>query len=373
MRILHISKYYPPYSGGIEDVAFNIVSICKSFNADQMVICNNDDNLLVEEKYDGVEVVRVPTQAVVAKQPLSFSYFHELRRCIKKFNPDYIHIHLPNPLVSFLLLLCKVDSAKIIVHWHSDIVEQKLIYPFYRRIENRLLCKAEKILVTSEEYARKSAPLTGFDSKLQILPNIVNEDKLKITDLVIDEINRLSDIYKKPIILFVGRHVKYKGLEFLLESEKYISTDAVILVTGSGPLTEELKRCTESDRIQFLGRVSDVELTALMHLAKVFAFPSITKNEAFGVALAEALYCNTPAVTFTIDGSGVNWVNKNGISGIEVPNGDVHAFAQAIDQILSNEGLYDKLSQGAGFWCRQNFTRDQIYKIVINTYSAVHD
>lgn len=50
----------------------------------------------------------------------------------------------------------------------------------------------------------------------------------------------------------------------------------------------------------------------------MFAFPSVTKNEAFGVALAEAMYCYTPAVTFTIEGSGVNWVNLNGITGIEV-------------------------------------------------------
>ena len=39
------------------------------------------------------------------------------------------------------------------------------------------------------------------------------------------------------------------------------------------------------------------------------------------------MYCGTPAVTFTIPGSGVNWVSLNGETGIEVPNGDDKAFA----------------------------------------------
>ena len=47
-------------------------------------------------------------------------------------------------------------------------------------------------------------------------------------------------------------------------------------------------------------------------------FPSITKNEAFGVVLAEAMYCYTPAITFTIEGSGVNWVNLHQVTGLEM-------------------------------------------------------
>ena len=89
--------------------------------------------------------------------------------------------------------------------------------------------------------------------------------------------------------------------------------------------------------MHFVGRLSDEDLKLYHYAAFVFAFPSITKNEAFGVALAEAMYCGTPAVTFTIPGSGVNWVPPNGETGIEVPNGDDKAYAKAIDTLLGGQ------------------------------------
>ena len=59
----------------------------------------------------------------------------------------------------------------------------------------------------------------------------------------------------------------------------------------------------------------------------VFCFPSVTKNEAFGIALAEGMYFGKPAVTFTIPGSGVNYVNLDGVTGIECKNADCKDYA----------------------------------------------
>ena len=92
------------------------------------------------------------------------------------------------------------------------------------------------------------------------------------------------------------------------------------------------------------------------YAASVFAFPSVTKNEAFGVALAEAMYCGTPAVTFTIPGSGVNWVSLNGETGIEVANGDDKAFAEAIDKLIVDKVLSKRYAENGMKWVRDNFT-----------------
>ena len=160
----------------------------------------------------------------------------------------------------------------------------------------------------------------------------------------------------KKIVVFVGRHITYKGLPCLLEAEKYVKSDCVFVIAGSGPLTEQLKEQCNSKRVIFVGRLSDEELVWYHMAASVFAFPSITKNEAFGVALAEAMYCYTPAVTFTIEGSGVNWVNLDGITGIEVPNRNVQAYAEAIDILLQNEQLASQYSKAAHKRVAENFT-----------------
>ena len=107
--------------------------------------------------------------------------------------------------------------------------------------------------------------------------------------------------------------------------------------------------------------------------ADVFAFPSVTKNEAFGVALAEAMYCYTPAVTFTIEGSGVNWVNKDGVTGIEVPQDSNldREYAAAIDKLVTDNELRKIYSIAAHERVRDNFLMKHMVKAMEKVYEEI--
>ena len=224
-------------------------------------------------------------------------------------------------------------------------------------IETALLKRADLVVVTSPQYRDASQPLQSFKNKVKILPNAIDEDNLILRKDDLEKINALKQKYaNKPIIFFVGRHIQYKGLPHLLKAEQYVKSDCVFIIAGNGPLTQELKASCHSSRVYFVGRLSDEELKIHHYAASVFAFPSITKNEAFGVALAEAMYCGTPAVTFTIPGSGVNWVSLNGETGIEVPNCDDVAFAQAIDKLLTDKDLNKKYAENGIKRVKENFT-----------------
>lgn len=101
----------------------------------------------------------------------------------------------------------------------------------------------------------------------------------------------------------------------------------MIYITGTGELTEKLhEEANDDKKVVFTGRIDDMELKALILASDIFCFPSITKNEAFGLALAEGMYYGKPAVTFTIPGSGVNYVSINGETGIEVENRNVKSM-----------------------------------------------
>ena len=99
---------------------------------------------------------------------------------------------------------------------------------------------------------------------------------------------------------------------------------------------------THSNRIKFIGRIPNEYLRCYYYASDIFAFTSCTKQEAFGIALAEAMYCGCVPVTFTIEGSGVNWVSVKSLTGIEVPLGDVRAYAESIDQLITDQDLYYK-------------------------------
>ena len=366
-KILHITPYYLPQYGGIEQVTYDIVNILKG-KYENKIICFSETGKTIVNEYEGIEVHRIGWIKKISSQAISFSYFFKLYKLLKEYNPDYIHLHLPNPLITVYLLICLVfinKKIRIIGHWHSDIIEQKVIKKFYNPIQNILLKRLNKIIVTSKEYGEKSEDLRNFQKKLVVIPNIVNE---KILDIFNEkETNKIKNKYKnKKIIFFIGVHRKYKGLQYLVESSKYLSDDYKIIIAGKGPLTEELKEMSKNDiKIEFIGKITDEEKVNYYYASDVFAFPSITKNEAFGVALAEALYCGLPAVTFKIEGSGVNWVNKNEYTGIEVKEKAAEEFAKALIKVTENREYYSK---NCKTWILKNFVQKNIKNNLINLY-----
>lgn len=355
MRILHISKYYFPYIGGIENTCKQLAELMPNFES--AVVCFDEGKKDKIDIVNGVKVYRVGSWINISRQALSPTYFSVLHKAIKEFNPDVIHFHWANPFPAAVLLTMIPKDIKLIIHWHMDIIKQAKIYPLIKPIEKRLLKRANLIIVTSPNYRDGSIPLSPFKSKVRIVQSSMDESKFVLNESDNHKIIELKHKYdNKPIVFFIGRHIQYKGLQYLLSAERYVKSDCVFIIAGGGPLTERLKKECQSERVKFVGRISDQNLKYYNYAASVFTFPSITKNEAFGVALAEAMYCYTPAITFSIEGSGVNWVNLNNITGIEVANRDIKAYAEAIDTLLSDKETAKKYAKSAHQRVVENFT-----------------
>jgi glycosyltransferase involved in cell wall biosynthesis len=353
-RILHISKLYAPNEGGIEKISKLVVESLPGY--EHKVICFSSNTKSYTDIFNGVTIERVGVPFSLFSQQISLKFFFSLLNLIRQYKPDLIHFHAPNPLVMLYLNILKPRACKLIIHWHSDIIEQALLYKVVQPIERLMLRKADSIIATSPNYIAHSKPLAPFASKVTVVPCAINPaeyDKKKI------DLQRWQNIAKKyedkKIVFFVGRHVTYKGLTYLIKAEKFIKNDCVILIGGTGPLTRQLSLENKSTRIKFLGRLSDEDLLVYHHLADVFVLPSITKNEAFGLVLAEAMFCETPAITFTIDGSGVNWVNLNGVTGLEVENGNADKLAKGIDELLTDDELRARFAANAKSRVEENF------------------
>lgn len=371
MRILHISKYYFPYMGGVENICKYLVD--NSNGHDVAVLCFNEGRKCVVDEVDGVKIYRVGTWINIARQALSPLYFIMLKRALNEFKPDIIQFHWANPFPAAVLLTMLPKNIKLIVHWHMDIIKQARIYPIIKPIETRLLKRANLVVVTSPQYKEGSIPLNQFKYKVRVVPNAMDEKTFHLhgkNKAKIDEIKR--QYCNKPIVFFIGRHIQYKGLPYLLEAEKLVKSDCVFVIAGSGLLTEQLRQNCHSERVHFVGRLSEEDVVSYHCAASVFAFPSITKNEAFGVALAEAMYCYTPAVTFTIAGSGVNWVNLDSVTGIECPNQDSKAFAAAIDKLLSDKELSQQYAKAGHQRVVENFTISKMMEKMNAVYAEIY-
>ena len=349
MKILHVCNYYKPHIGGIEQTAEDIVDSLPDH--EQKVICFNHEKGTKKDKHGNVEIIRVGSFVKISSQELSFSFGKTLKNAFAEFVPDIIIFHFPNPFEAhYLLKILKKSKCKLIVWYHLDITKQKLLGKLFEGQTNRLLDRADKIVATSPAYADGSPFLAARKEKVVVIPSCIDENRLICG---IEENDRAADIRRKfgnKILCFAfGRHVEYKGYRYLIDAAKYLDDNIRIIIGGSGPLTEDLKKQARqyTDKVIFTGRLTDLELKAYLLACDIFCFPSITKNEAFGLALAEAMYFEKPAITFTIPGSGVNYVSLSGVTGIEVPNADSKAYSEAISLLAHDKELRYKYGEAA--------------------------
>ena len=375
-RVLQISKYYYPFLGGTEQVARDMASAMQKLdNVEQKIICFNETaaagelvcqkSETVHDTVDGIEVIRCGYQMKFSSQAISFSYGKELDKLMKEYKPDIVILHYPNPFVTHFLLKYKKQKFQLWVYWHLDITKQRVLKHLFHKQNVDLIKRADKILGATPKHLDESAFSDLFEGKKQILPYAIDEKNLVITHEEIENAEALRKQHKgEKIGFFIGRHVPYKGLKYLIEASKEMGNEKIhFFIAGSGELTEGLKEQAKGDpKVEFLGRISDSERKSYLYASDIICFPSITRNEGFGLALAEGMYFGKPAVTFTIPGSGVNFVNLDGVTGIECPNCDSHAYAEALLKLCRDDELRQRYGENARKRVIDNFTVDTFEK-----------
>ena len=365
-RVLHVSKYYYPFRGGTEQIAQDCVNSLMG-EYEQKVICFNVDNEDKTDKVDGVDVIRCGVFKTIASQGLSKSMGRRLKETIESFIPNIIIFHYPNPFVAHYLLKYIPKSCKLVVYWHLDIVKQKLLKQFFIWQNKRLVQRADVLIATSPTYVDGSPWLRSAREKCKVVPNCINVERLQESPEVEKKAAEIRTANKDKIIcLAVGRHTEYKGFKYLIQAVHILDDRFQVFIIGKGEETENLKAEAGNDsKIHFLGLVDDVDLRAYLTVMDVFCFPSITKNEAFGLALAESMYYSKPAVTFTIPGSGVNYVSINGETGIEVPNRDIEKYAEAMKKLADDPELRKQYGAAGKKRVEENFLNTQFRKNII--------
>jgi glycosyltransferase involved in cell wall biosynthesis len=152
-----------------------------------------------------------------------------------------------------------------------------------------------------------------------------------------------------PLVAFAGRLVREKGPQVLLEAFAGLAAtrpDARLLIAGEGPLRGELqRRVTElrlDGRVELPGRLGRADLERRLEAAWVQAAPGLWE-EPFGLAVAEAMMRGT-AVVATEMGEPAELV-REGVTGLRVPPGDRERLATALERLLSDKGLAERMGR----------------------------
>ena len=372
-RCLQLTKFYPPINGGIETAVRDIADGLTAHHWQVEVLCANVCRETVVE--DGhIPVARIASWGQVASTSMTPSLIPWLRR--RQREQQVVHVHLPNPMANLALWLTRPE-AKLVVHWHSDIVKQKNLLKIYAPLQDWLLRRADAIIATSPPYAETSPWLQAYQEKVHFVPLCVR-DVSKQGDLAMrrERADALRAEYPgKRIVFALGRMTYYKGFDVLIDAAASLGDNAVVLIGGSGELLgamrDKVAALGLSERIHLLGRIKDADLPAYYEACDLFCLPSLMRSEAFGLVMLEAMSFGRPVVATNIVGSGVPWVNVHGETGLNVQPGDPAMLAAAIRQILDNPDLARQLGKGGRRRYEAHFTIEKMTDALKQVYSHI--
>ena len=179
MRVLHIGKYYPPFAGGIEHFLADLLPALTQRGIASAAVVHDEQRGRpgqAPDPSDSPAIYRAPCHGQLLYAPLSPAFPAWLRRAIREFRPDLLHLHMPNTSAFWALMMPSARKLPWIVHWHADVVASTidrrlaLAYQFYRPLEQRLLAASKAIIATSAPYLDASAALRPWRERCRVIP-----------------------------------------------------------------------------------------------------------------------------------------------------------------------------------------------------------
>lgn len=313
------------------------------------------------------EFAHIPERGVskIINGTWNFSAHAVTKKALREFQPDVVLLHtLSQPTPSVLVLLKNYPTVyfihgpeifiKKLLPWslpkdaykhgnfeRSDLtVYGKLRFYYFRYVLGALyktgLRNVDQIIALSS-YTKKILLDEGYKAKY-----IPNGAKLR---------SAKSTLHKKPVILYVGRLEKFKGVDDLVKAMPAIIAklpNARLHIVGDGSYAKELKKLATkigvAETVKFYGYVGNKKLEYEYRNCSLFILPS-TWPETFGKVGVEAMSAGKPVVATDVGGVR-DWL-RDGQNGFVVPPGNPDQLAEKIIKILSDKKLAVKMSKNA--------------------------
>lgn len=237
-------------------------------------------------KYRGIKLKTVPTINLKGIAAMSSSFFAAIMATFGKF--DVVHFHAEGPCA--MLWLPKLFGKRCVATIHGLDHQRakwgKLASTYIMLGEKCAAKFADEIIVLSggvQKYFKDT-----YNRETKFIPNGVNRPEIRDVDLIRDKFGLEKDSY----ILFLGRLVPEKGIQYLIEAFKEVHTDKKLVIAGGSSDTDEfaneLKEMASGDeRIIFTGFVQGQLLDELYSNAYFYTLPS--DLEGMPLSLLEAM------------------------------------------------------------------------------------
>jgi phosphatidylinositol alpha-mannosyltransferase len=324
LRIAMLSPYSLSRPGGVQGQVVGLAHSLRALGHDVTVLGPADESEGVPAAVGEHIVVGRPTElhsngsvAPVAFWPTTAA---RIERAARTGGFDVLHAHEPlAPMAAYGLVL--TAPLPMVGTYHRAGVSRwvPIVKPLAELVGRRM-----EIRVAVSEAAKETGERSS-GGQFEVLFNGVDVERFANAEPVRDEQGR-------PSVLFLGRHEQRKGLNVLLGAFAMVERPATLWVAGDGPAGEvQRRRHPASDRVQWLGMLSDEEVARRLAGADVLCAPSLG-GESFGMVLLEGMAAGCAVVASDIEG----YRAASGGHAALVPPGDVPALARALGVALAD-------------------------------------
>ncbi len=376
MKVAQISAVFPPYKGGIGQVAYHYAEELSNLGCEVTVFTPDYGK---KSQFDKLDVRYLRPLFKWGKAGFCPQLFFHLAEF------DVLQIHFPAFGLAEVVAWWKWwrgrKKAKLFIFYHHDVVGEGKLGSFFdwykRKIMPFILRQADKILVSSFDYARHSDLAKFFpawEEKSIELPFGVSESFVP-GERQRDILQKYGIPLSDKIILFVGgldRNHYFKGVNILLSAVAQLSfSDWRLVIVGEGDLRSHYEKQAQdlniADQVIFVGRQPDEVLPDFYRAADVVVLPSTDRSEAFGLVLIEAMACGAPVIASNL--VGVRSVVEDGKTGFLVQPRDVGSLVKALESLLKDEKLRQDMSQQAAAAVVERYQWHKIGERLLELYS----
>lgn len=348
---VHTQRWVSSLNGkGVEIVLYSIVPYDGDFYTSKGIRCHYFDLFNYKrENYGILYPILRHLQAV-----------RDLKRVIKEEKPQILHSHF---VTSYSLIAALSGFHPLIESvWGSDVY----IYPkksiLHRLLVKFTLSKADKILSTSNvmaeethKYTKKEIEITPFGVDTSLFRRAGTRSGEKF---VVGSVKSLSANYGNEYILRAFAELVRRNPD----------ADCTLELIGKGPhygkLTLMAWALGIDDKVNFRGFIPNDSLPKEFEKFSITCYMS--NSESFGVSAIESMACECPVVAS--DADGFREVIEDGATGIIVPRKDYMAAADAMEKLLHNRELVEKMGKAGRKRVCDLYTWDKNVDSMIQIY-----
>lgn len=372
MHVLHAYKVFrPEIDGGIVSVMALASGAGGPDISSSILVARGRAGLGRSYDFGPVKALAVASLGTYLGMPIAPGFPIALSLGLRRV--DVVALHLPFPL-NDIGILGIPDRVGLVVHWHSEIYGRRPLVRMLEPLMRRTLARADRIVISNEAIVENSALLLPHRAKCEVVPFGVDAKKWSLAD---DREKAKADELRQRyprLIAALGRLVPYKGFDVLIRALTRV--DAHLMIIGTGAERRSLTKLAAdlgvSDRVTFTGYLPNDAVRVRLCAARVFAFPSTTNAETFGISQLEAMAVGLPIVNTQL-ATAVPLIARDGIEAVTVPPRDPQALAAALTRLLDDEPMAKRLGAAAQVRARDEFEDAKFVARVHSIYREVYE